>query len=85
MFGLISFRTDLHEYIGDDSYVIVLDGIILNYINNNLVKKFMERNIPYKLELAFLPKTTEFQSFQFPCVYLFSFPARMISKVQNQI
>jgi DNA-directed RNA polymerase I subunit RPA2 len=41
-FGMISCRTDLHEHIGDDSYVVVLDGIVLGYINNNLVKNFIE-------------------------------------------
>ena len=94
-FGMISCRTDLHEHIGNDSYVVVLDGIVLGYINNNLVKNFVElirkskiygeRNIPQKLELAFIPRTTELQSFQFPGVFLFNCPARMVRKVQNLI
>ena len=94
-FGMISCRTDLHEHIGDDSYVVVLNGIVLGYINNNLVKNFVElirkskiygeRNIPEKLELAFIPRTTELQSFQFAGVFLFNCPARMVRKVQNLI
>ena len=94
-FGMISCRTDLHEHIGDDSYVVVLDGIVLGYINNNLVKNFVElirrnkingeRNIPEKLELAFIPRTTETQSFQFPGVFLFNCPARMVRKVHNLV
>ena len=92
-FGMISCRTDLHEHIGEDSYPVVLDGIVLGYINNNLVKNFVElvrkckingeRNIPEKLELAFIPRTTELHSFQFPGVFLFNCPARMVRKVHN--
>ena len=92
-FGMIPCRTDLHEHIGDDSYVVVLDGIVLGYINNNLVTNFIElirkskiygeRNIPQKLELAFIPRTTETQSFQFPGIFLFNCLARMVRKVHN--
>ena len=92
-FGMIPANTDLHENSGDDSYVVVLDGILIGYIFKSLVKNFVEcirkskifneRNIPQKLELAFIPKTTENLSFQFPGIFLFNCPARMVRKIHN--
>ena len=92
-FGMIPTTTDLHEHLGDDSYVVVLDGILIGYINNSLINSFIEsirkckiyseRNIPQKLELAFIPRTSENLSFQYPGVFLFNCPARMVRKIHN--
>ena len=92
-FGMIPISSDLHEHIGNDSYPVILDGCLIGYIHNNLVKNFVnsiryckifeEKNIPKLLEIAFIPRTTETMSFQFPGVFLFNCLARMVRKVKN--
>lgn len=91
--GMIPIVNDLHEHIGNDSYPVLLDGILIGYANNNIVKSFVEKlrkckiyglnNVPKNLEIAFIPKTTNEMSFQFPGVFLFACLARMTRKVMN--
>ena len=91
--GMIPISSDLHEHIGGNDYPVVLDGILIGYVNNDYVNNFVEtvrkckvygeRNIPNKMELAFIPRTTESMSFMFPGIFLFTSQARMVRKVRN--
>ena len=91
--GMIPIASDLHEHIGTDSYPVISDGILVGYVNDNIVKSFVEslrkckifglKNIPSNMEIGFIPKTTETLSFQYPGVFLFNCLARMVRKVKN--
>lgn len=93
--GMTPISTDLHEHIGNDSYPVIHDGILIGYVNDNIVKSFVDslrkckiygmKNIPIDMEIGFIPKTTESLSFQFPGVFLFNCLARMVRKVKNLV
>ncbi|XP_048246491.1 DNA-directed RNA polymerase I subunit RPA2-like isoform X1 [Haliotis rufescens] len=74
-----------------ESYPVFLDGIPVGYITDNLAQNFCDRlrvmkvksidKVPAILEICLVPKT-EFAS-QYPAVYLFLGPARMMRPVLN--
>ncbi len=39
---MIPIASDLHEHIGTDSYPVISDGILVGYVNDNIVKSFVE-------------------------------------------
>ena len=91
--GMIPISTDLHEHIGNDAYPVVSDGVLIGYVNENIVKTFVEslrkckifgmKHIPQTLEIGFIPRTTKTLSFQYPGVFLFNCLGRMIRKVMH--
>ena len=92
-FGAVSCREDVEIQPEFREYPVVLDGVILGYVNSKILPNFLrslrkskifgENSIPKNLELAFIPKTTGTLSFQFPGIYLFNCFSRMVRKVKN--
>jgi DNA-directed RNA polymerase I subunit RPA2 len=92
-FGMIPISNDLNLHIGDDTYPVILDGAIIGYVSDYLVRKFIDSlrknkvygsmNVPNNLEIGFIPKSIHSVSLQFPGIFLFTTASRMTRKVKN--
>lgn len=91
--GMIPVSYDLNFHIGNDTYPVILDGNLVGYINDYLVKNFVNglrkykvlktKNVPETLEIGFIPKSVYNVSLQYPGIFLFTCIARMVRKVKN--
>jgi DNA-directed RNA polymerase I subunit RPA2 len=91
--GLIPVSHDLNYHTGSDTYPVVLDGAVVGYIHDYMVKNFVNglrqykvlkiKDVPLNLEVGFIPKSQYSVSLQYPAVFLFTCIARMVRKVRN--
>ena len=75
---------------GGQNYVVVLDGRVLGYVKKDLAPKLVEQLRLYKIKGEEVPNTLEIVlvpilkvSGQFPGLFLFTGPARMMRPVMN--
>ena len=91
--GLIQISNDLSLHVGTGSYPVILDGKVIGFVEDGLIKNFINalrrfkvskyKNFPDTLEIGFIPKSEFTVSLQFPGIFLFNCIARMVRKVKN--
>lgn len=97
--GLIETMTNIGLQLLDtpptvpyaDMYITILDGRVLGYVPDTIVRKFVSKlrtyksknkeKVPSSLEIGFIPKTSN--ATQYAGLFLFSTPARMMRPVRN--
>lgn len=92
-FGMTPVSNDCNYHIGNDTYPIFLDGALMGFVNDFLVRNFVNglrkckvlniKDVPETLEIGFIPKSTYNVSLQYPGVFLFTCNSRMVRKIKN--
>jgi DNA-directed RNA polymerase I subunit RPA2 len=93
MLGMTPNSNDLNLHFSNASYPVILDGKLVGFIDDDIVKNFIAglrkfkvhglHYIPKTTEIGFIPKSNYSTALQYPGLFIFTCIARLTRQVKN--